>query len=522
MQILPRPRRHTTTLAACLGSLVSVCAAAGCGEAPKPAPIEGVAVSEVVIEPGPEVSRPPFSFAADDEALLDEIQRGAFNYLWHAGNPETGMVPDRSSKPVVSVAGVGYQLGAIPIAIERGWITREAGEERTLRILRALANNPANRKAGLFYHFVNGQDAGQPDEAYEHVVSTIDSAILFGGVLTASSYFGGEVAAVGDRLFEDADWRFFELKNQSDPVLNGYLSLAWKPESIEQPSGEGELMPFAWIDAGDEHRLVTFLAACAPTEAHRVDPNLYYRLRRGLGEYKDAGTMVWFPWSGALFTAFFAHCWIDYSALGTDNPLARGIENRPRVDWWENSRRLTRLHQIKCLENPKGLATFNENAWGLSASDTATGYGVPGVFPNAAPMLGAIPEIDYPTYTPTDDYGDGTLAPYTAGCTIMFDPQRAVAALRYYRSLAADGTLPELWNDPGEGVSSGGGYGFQDSYNLGTRWVAPDVVAIDQGPLIIAIEYARTGLVWDLFHKHRFVQQGLERLGLERTRAGAR
>ncbi|MBC8141120.1 MAG: hypothetical protein H7Y38_06735, partial [Armatimonadetes bacterium] len=47
---------------------------------------------------------------------------------------------------------------------------------------------------------------------------------------------------------------------------------------------------------------------------------------------------------------------------------------------------------------------------------------------------------------------------------------------------------------------------------------SPDCLAIDQGPLILAIENARTGRVWDWFHAHPTVQDGLARLKLARTR----
>ena len=53
-----------------------------------------------------------------------------------------------------------------------------------------------------------------------------------------------------------------------------------------------------------------------------------------------------------------------------------------------------------------------------------------------------------------------------------------------------------------------------DSFNPGTGWVAPDCVAIDQGPLVLAIENARTGNVWKWFHAHRWVRAGAERLGM--------
>lgn len=512
------PAKPATLLLA--AALATACASTGCQSqrtAAKPQAAQNQPeFAKTTIAANPSTPRPPFTFSSEDEALLDEVQRGAFNFLWSAGEPSipgraTGMVPDRTSGPTVSVAGVGFQLSGICIGVERGWITREQGRERALLILRSLANNPENRKAGLFYHFVDAQNAGQPSEAYEHVVSTIDSALLFAGILTVSQYYGGEVQRLGDSLFRDADWTFFVSGPTPDPTIEGFISLGWKPTDLAEPTGEGNLLPYGWIDAGDEHRLVAFLATCAPDAKKRTDPAMYYRLRRNLGTHAGQ-TQVWFPWSGALFVSFFAHCWIDYAALGVDDPTALNVWTRPGVDWWENARRTTLMHRDKAIENPKKLPTFGPNAWGLTASDVAKGYAVPGLFPTPLPMPGAVREVDYaaPAVPVEDDYGDGTIAPYGPGSAIMFEPGHSIAAMRYMRNLGIQHNNVALWNDPAKG-----GYGFQDAFNLGTGWVAPDCLAIDQGPLLLAIENARTGLVWKTFSAHPYVKAGMQRLKMK-------
>lgn len=488
--------------------------------------------STISISRAPNAVTPPYWFSSEDEKFLDEVQRGAFNFLWKSSDPArgvaTGMVADRTSKPTISIAGVGFQLSGICVGVERGWITRDQGQTRAALILRSLRNNPANRKHGLFYHFLNPQNAGQPAEAYEHVVSTIDSAMFFAGVLTASQYFGGEVATIGNQLFTDADWQAFVCSpNAKDRNTRGFISLGWKPVDKWQPQGDGDLLPYAWIDNGEEHRLVAFLATCAPNASFRVRPESYYQLRRQLGSYsredetgvvRDTGTMVWFPWTGAItYTACFAHCWIDYPSIGTDNPAALGVPRRARVDWWENSRRHVLLHQLKALDARNKFANFGRDAWGLSASDVASGYAVPGVFPTLAEMPGSIPEVDYTKFEVKDDFGDGTLAPYAAGCAILFDPERSVAALRNYRNFETPAGQPAIWTNPAKG-----GYGFQDAFNATTGWVAPDSVAIDQGPLLLCIENARTGLLWQIFHSHPYVKAGMERLQLKRELQHAR
>ena len=225
--------------------------------------------------------------------------------------------------------------------------------------------------------------------------------------------------------------------------------------------------------------------------------------------------MVWFPYSGALFTAFFAHCFIDYAHYGPDEPSSMTSLPRPAVDWWENSRRLVNLHRARAIENPEGLPTLGEHAWGLSACDGPNGYLVPGVFPDRFDAPGTLPGRDYSEYVPTAQWGDGTVAPYAAGASIMFEPEASLQALRYYKGLERASGAPLVWRDPSEG-----GFGFADSFNLGKSgeepWVAEDDVAIDHGPMLLGIENARSGLVWRLFSSHPAVKGAEARLGLER------
>ncbi len=469
-------------------------------------------VEDTVIASPAGVPRPPFDFAEADAELLEEVQHGAFLFFWNDVHPETGMVRDRSSAEIVSVAGVGFQLSALPIGVEHGWVTRGEATERAELILRSLLAAPDNRHAGVFFHYLDGKTAQPSRSGYETLASTIDSALLFAGVITASSYFGGEVAEMGDRLLRDADWTAFFEPEPAAEWARGFVSLGWRPDDPAQTAGPGVVLPFSWLDAGDEQRLVTFLAVCAE-EGKNLPPQKYYELRRKLGAYADLGEIVWFPWSGALFTSFFSHCWIDYAHMGADDPTAVGVDRRSRVDWWENSRRLATMHRLKAIENPRGFATIGPDAWGIGASDGPDGYQVAHLHPSPIPMPGAIEGVDYPPENSADDWIDGTVAPYAAGSAIMFTPEASLAALRHYRGLRDAQGDPVVWREPD---AASGQFGFLDSFNLDRDWTASDYVAIDQGPLLLAIENARTGLVWRLFHEHPVVERGMSRLRLRR------
>lgn len=545
-----RPHRasHHTSHRHSLILIAGICAAgcaSACAQTPAPDPAEAmlkvdrahlqpVDASKVTIVADPATPRPPYAFNADDSAFLDEVQHGCFNFLWNAGDAGTGMVPDRSSIKTVSVAGVGFQLSALPVGVSRGWITPQQALERTDQILTVLTRDPSIRAHGLYQHYIDGVTGTLHDDGLEHTVSTIDSALLLAGVLTISSYlttdpaFAGNgdaarVAHLADTIFADADWRAFVGGDWPKPSERGFVSLGLTTRGEE----EGRLIPYFWADTGCEHRLVTFLGVCAPEETRRLEPVMYYRLRRPLGVYMEGSKvsepMVYLPFSGALFTNQFSHVWLDYASLGPDNPQAWGMHHRSPVDWWENSRRLTKFQMTVCAASPR----FEEGVWGFTASDAPSGYSVPGVYPTRLPMKGAVAEFDYSTFVPNQDFGDGTVAPYGAGCSILFYPRESLAALRRYRQIA-DTLAPALWNDPAKG-----GYGFQDSFNLNTLsraheppapgaapspptkvWVAPDVVSIDAGPLILMIENARTGQVQKLFMQHPYVKDGLKRLKL--------
>lgn len=472
-----------------------------------------VHADQVVIASDRATPRPPFRFSAENARLLDEIQEATFHFFWTAASPETGMVYDRTSSDVVSIAGVGFQLAALPIGVERGWITRAQGEARARQILEALEREPSNRKAGLFYHFINPHDASARRVGRELVVSTVDSALLFAGMLVAGEYFGGDLAADADRLFAAADWSFFLADPGGGAPETRFLSLGWKPLADDRPTGDGELLPYYWLDAGDEHRLTTLLGVAAPEPAHRVPPETYWSLRRQLGWHEGQGHIVWFPYSGALFTSFFAHLFIDYASLGTDNPSAHEQTHRAGVDWWENSRRTVHLHRDRAIANPEGWPTLGPDAWGFSAGDGPDGYLVSGQFPASVTMIGAEAGRDFSTYQARDNWGGGVIAPYAAGASIMFEPELAVAALRFARGVTGPDGAPGVWR-----AGPPDGWGFADAFRLGpdgtADWVAEDFVAISQGPLLLGIENARTGLISRLFMSHPGVKAGLDHLGL--------
>jgi hypothetical protein len=112
-----------------------------------------------------------------------------------------------------------------------------------------------------------------------------------------------------------------------------------------------------------------------------------------------------------------------------------------------------------------------------------------------------------------DEWHEGTVAPYAAASSIMFVPHESMRAIRAFHNLTDTSGRPLVWRDP-----SSGGYGFVDAFNLDQGYASDDYVGIDQGPMLLAIENARTGLVWKLFMQSDTARRAVERLRL--TAAG--
>src|SRR3984885_9679441 len=158
------------------------------------------------------VDRPKLS----NDELLDRLQRAAFDYFLSNYNPANGLVADtsRTGSPS-SIAVVGFALSAYPVAVERGWMTREAALERTLVTLRFFSNSSQSSEPdatgykGFYYHFLDMQSGKR---TWQSELSLIDTALLLAGILTAGAYFSdsskseSEIRILADALYRRGGW----------------------------------------------------------------------------------------------------------------------------------------------------------------------------------------------------------------------------------------------------------------------------------------------------------------------------
>ena len=129
----------------------------------------------------------------DVEAELEKLQRETFGYFLHEVNPENGLVIDKTAAAwPASIAATGLALAVYPVGVERGFISRAAAVARTLATLRFFWNSrqgpepDATGYHGFYYHFL---DMATGRRAWQCELSTVDSAFLLAGALTAAAYF---------------------------------------------------------------------------------------------------------------------------------------------------------------------------------------------------------------------------------------------------------------------------------------------------------------------------------------------
>jgi hypothetical protein len=150
-------------------------------------------------------------------AFIEEIEARTFRFFWDAGDPETGLMPDRApTRTFASAAAIGYALTAYGIGAERGYVTREEAAGRVLTTLRFLWEAPqgtdpvdATGHRGFFYHFLD-LETGRRYRNTE--LSPVDTALLMAGALFCHQYFDAAttresaIRAYADSLYRRVEW----------------------------------------------------------------------------------------------------------------------------------------------------------------------------------------------------------------------------------------------------------------------------------------------------------------------------
>ena len=440
----------------------------------------------------------PTGIPAGADAFMDDLQQRTFRWFWETTNPRNGLTPDRHPRrDFSSVAAVGFALTAYPVGAERGWVTREQARDRTLTTLRFFWNAPQGAQPagiaghkGFFYHFLD-METGLRFRTVE--LSTIDTALLLGGVLFCREYFDrpdaaeAEIRALADSLYFRADWAWAQARPPA-------VSMGWRPE---ERGGAGGHLRADW-NGFNEAMLLYVLALGSPT--HPVGPEVWEHWTSSYrwGTYNDQPHVHF----GPLFGHQYSQLWIDFRAIRDAYMRGKGI------DYFENSRRATLDQRAYAIANPGGWKGYGADVWGITASD--------GPGDTAFVVDGRRRQFfSYSARGPANmgDRDDGTLAPTAVGGSVPFAPEVTIRALMAMRE-----RYPAIYNQ----------YGFVDAFNPtwpasvkpreggvhpSVGYVDTDQLGIDQGPILAMIENHRSDLVWKYMRRSPYIRRGLERAG---------
>ena len=251
--------------------------------------------------------------------------------------------------------------------------------------------------------------------------------------------------SLAQQIYERVDWPW---------MLNGgkTFSMGWQPDT--------GFLRSRW-NKYCELMMIYLMAIGSPT--HPVAPAYWNNFTRPVIHYRDYG---YISGDDPIFTHQYSQAWYDFR------------EKRDAyTDYFENSVTATRAHKAFCLSYPQW---YNEDYWGITASDYVGGYTAWGGLPPQGPL-------------------DGSVVPSAAAGSLVFLPADCLSVLRAMRA---------KW-----GKQAWGHYGFVDAFHPAANWYDPDVLGIDQGISVLMAENLRSGLVWSTFMRNPESVIAMQRAG---------
>lgn len=328
------------------------------------------------------------------EELLEKVQKTTFKYFWDYAHPDCGLARERlGSGNTVTTGGSGFGIMSIPVAVERGWISREEGAERALLVATFLQDK-SQRFHGAWPHWLDGSTGKiVPFGTKDNGADLVETAFLVQGLLTLKEYFNAdndvekEIRTRIQTLWEEVEWTWFQ--------RDGEDALSWHWSET-----------YGWdmnmrIQGWNEGLIVYVLAAASPT--HSIDKSVYDNGWAGNGSMKFRKDVP----------MFFAH----YSFLGLD---PRNLEDAYGNYWDENVSHAEYNHNY-CANSKKEYG-YSASCWGLTACDYYKGY---------------------TASSPSND--TGTIAPTAALADFPYTPEESLAALEYFYYVLGD----RLWGEYG-------------------------------------------------------------------------
>ena len=398
-------------------------------------------------------SSPPPPPPITDDQFLDQIERAIFLYFWEQASATTGLVKDRAlaagndTRTDASIAATGYGLTALCIGHKRGYGDAAQIQSRVTATLNFLANQQTNVN-GFFYHFID-MNTGARIRSSE--LSSIDTSILLCGVLTCRQYFqDAQIQNLATQIYNRVNWPW---------MLNGgtTFSMGWTPEN--------GFITTRW-DTYSELMMLYLLAIGSTTNP--VPASCWNAFARPTFTYQGLTYIT--NLSAPLFIHQFSQAWFDFRN-----------KSDQYANYFNNSVVATQAHKLFCIALQGQYPDYNSNMWGITASDSASGYTVWG----GPPAMGPI---------------DGSIVPCATGGSLAFAPSDCIAVLRKIRA-----QYPQSWQR----------YGYVDAFNPMTGWYDSDVIGIDLGITMVMAENQRSGLVWNTFMTNPEAAAAFAAVGLQ-------
>lgn len=400
-----------------------------------------------------------FPLVSDDQ-LLDIVQQQTFKYFWDFAHPVSGLARERSNATpeTVTIGGSGFGIMAIPVAINRNFISRAQGLARLQTIVNFLKTK-AKRFHGVFPHWINGSTGDViPFSAKDNGADLVETSFLIMGLLTAREFFNGagtdETSLRTDinSIWHEVEWDWFRKGGSNSLYWHWSPTFGWDINMVVQ----------GWNEA-----LITYvLAASSPT--HAIPKSVY-----DVG-WANNGAMV----HGQTYHGYQLPLGPTYGGpLFFEHYSFMGIDPRGLSDAYANYETQTRNHTLinynYCIVNPKNWFGYSDKIWGLTASDIYQGY---------------------TASSPTND--KGFIAPTAALSSFPYTPVESMKALKFFYYTLGDKLFKE--------------YGFMDAFSLHSLYYSNSFLAIDQGPIIGMIENYRSQLLWKLFTGCPEVKTGMK------------
>lgn len=430
-----------------------------------------------------------------DQQLIDLTQSASINHFVENYDVNSGMyMPFRlKDKAPVSVRETGGALLSLLIGVENGYVSRSLFISRIQRVVDFLEN--AQNNNGFFPAFFDGR-RGLPvyldDQPRYDVIATsalIESLLIVRQYLSEDTAQENQLRAKITGLWDRLDWRGLVYKNDSlllrssidmvDEVFNeqpivginagltAYMLAIASPKRGIPAEAFGHAIQFR-LDpeqlleteneinnpVGGDPQLTDSLQQSATVTNEPILPSDTLQIDSALQDTSLYGIRLPFgPPSSSLLDMYSA-----FTTISPEDAVVNGFDLK------EILQKYTAV--AKRRDNEIGVETTHADIWGV--------------------------------YQRRDSTGSFRINPAISIASMFLNEQQAS------RSLKA------LYNEFGEALFSE--YGFRSWLDLRTADVADEFLGTNQSSVVILLENARTGLIWNLYQAIPEIRSARERI----------